>query len=41
MDEAHFIEALISDLIKILLQSKNLPKDVAHGSYSDKMDYIG
>jgi senataxin len=41
MDEARFIEALISDLIKILLQSKNLPYDVAHGSYSDKMDYIG
>jgi AAA domain len=39
-DEALFIEALFSDLIKILQDSKELPSNVSRGSYTDKMNFI-
>lgn len=41
-DEAKFIEELFSDIIKIMLQSNDFPRDLQRAgvSHSEKMDFI-
>jgi hypothetical protein len=39
VDEAAFIEALLSDLVKLCLKSKDFP--IKQDSHSDRMVFIG